>query len=181
MALQLDNLDGRIRAFMLEEIALDEVHRTLYTSRRFTPIGASEYPAILKDVVRSGGDADLANRLRSYGCFAETETRQSKTGKVSTAKVPVTAPETFAEGEFNRFYLRAICRAALEDGNANVTVYRARHSEVPRPESEAILGKSVPAAALLEDLRANKGVDTCLGLPPGPNSGLSARLPNDQN
>src|SRR6266851_5569734 len=31
--------------------------------------------------------------------------------------------------------------------------------------------------ALLTDLRSNPGVDTALGLPPGPNSGLSARLP----
>jgi hypothetical protein len=177
MPLQLHSLDDRIRAFMFSEIALDEERQNLYTSRRFTTRGAAEYPTILKDVVRSGGDADLANRLRTHGCFAETETRQLKSGKISIAKVPVTAAETFAEGEFNRLYLRAICRAAIEDGTGEVVVYRARYSENPRPESEALVGKTLPAATLLDDLRENPGVDTCLGLPPGPNSGLSARLP----
>lgn len=177
MPLQLHSLDERIRAFMLSEIALDEERRNLYTSRRFSPVGAAAYPGILKDVVRSGGDADLAQRLRTHACFAETETRQLKDGRISVAKVPVTAPETFAEGEFNRFYLRAICRAAIEDGIGEVEVYRARHSEHPRPESETLVGKALPAATLLHDLRENTGVDTCLGLPPGPNSGLSARLP----
>jgi hypothetical protein len=162
---------------MLEEIALDEERQRLYTSRRFTPVGAAAYPMILKEVVQEGGDAELARRLRSHGCFAETETRELKGGKISIAKVPVTAAETFAEGEFNRFYLRAICRAAIEDGLSHVVVYRARHSESPRRESEALVGKTLPAATLLEDLRSNTGVDTCFGLPPGPNSGLSARLP----
>ena len=177
MPLQLLSLDDRIRAFMLSEIALDEERQNLYISKRLTTFGADAYPAMLKDVVRSGADADLAQRLRTHGCFAETETRQLKGGKITVARIPVTAPETFAEGEFNRFYLRAICRAAIEDGVPEVEVYRARHSENPRPESEALVGKALPAITLLRDLRQNTGVDTCLGLPPGPNSGLSARLP----
>lgn len=177
MSLHLENLDPRIRDLMLVEIAFDEERHTLYISRRFTPAGEGHYPVILKDVVMSGGDADLATKLRLHGCFAETETRQLKSGKVSIAKVPVTAPETFAEGEFNRFYLRAICRAAIDDGIDEVVVYRARPSENPRPESEALIGKSLKAKELLEDLRRNIGVDTCFGLPPGPNSGLSAKLP----
>ena len=177
MALQLENLDARIRDLMLSEIAFDEGRGALYTSRRFTPAGEGQYPMILKEVVASSGDAELAAKLRVHGCFADTETRHLKSGKISIAKVPVTAAETFAEGEFNRFYLRALCRAAIEDGVNEVMVYRARHSESPRPESEALIGKMVNAKTLLEDLRNNPGVDTCLGLPPGPNSGLSARLP----
>jgi hypothetical protein len=177
MALQLENLDARVRDLMLAEIALDVERRSLYLSRRFTPAGEGDYPLILKDVVLSGGDADLAMKLRLHGCFAETETRQLKSGKISVAKVPVTAPETFAEGEFNRFYLRAVCRVAIDDGFNEVVVYRARRSENPRPESEALIGKRLDAKELLDDLRRSTGVDTCLGLPPGPNSGLSAKLP----
>ena len=176
MGLQLD-VDERIRNFMTAEITFDEQRNALYTSKRFTMVGAAEYPAILKEAVTSGGDADLAAKLRIHGCFAETETRQLKGGKVSIAKVPATAPDTFAEGEFNRFYLRAICLAAIADGIDHVVVYRARHSENPRPESEALIGTRLDPKRLLEDLRSNVGVDTCLGLPPGPNSGLSARLP----
>jgi hypothetical protein len=42
----------------------------------------------------------------------------------------VTAPETFAEGEFNRFYLRAICRAAIR--GADQGMYRRRCSHEDR-------------------------------------------------
>lgn len=177
MALQLVNLNDGIRVLMAEEIAYDQARDGVYTSKRFTPVGSAQYISILRDVVAKGGDADLASRLRSYGCFAETETRRSSAGKVSTVKVPVTAPETFAEGEFNRYYLRALCLAALRDGINQLVVYRARHSENPRPESDALIGKTLDANTLLDDLRRNVGVDTSLGLPPGPNSGLSAKLP----
>lgn len=175
MALKLD-VNDRIRNIMAAEVAFDEQRNELYMSKRFTPVGAAEYPGILKEAVMSGGDADLATKLRIHGCFAETETRRLKSGKISIAKVPTTAPETFAEGEFNRFYLRALCLVAIADGVEHVEVYRARPSDNPRPESEALIGAKLDAKKLLEDLRNNVGVDTCLGLPPGPNSGLSAKL-----
>jgi hypothetical protein len=161
---------------MAAEISFDEQRNALYLSRRFTPAGAAAYPSILRGAVATGGDADLAAKLRMHGCFAPTETRE-KAGKVTVAKVPTTAPDTFAEGEFNRFYLRAICLAAIADGIDHVVVYRARHSENPRRESEAMIGTKLDPHKLLEDLRNNVGWDTYLGLPPGPNSGLSAKLP----
>ena len=34
------------------------------------------------------------------------EYMRSRSGKIKVAKVPVTAPETLAEGEFNRYYVR---------------------------------------------------------------------------
>ena len=39
------------------------------------------------------------------------------------------------------------------------------------------VGSAVPTLRLLDDLRANIGVDTALGIPAGPNSGLSVSLP----
>ncbi len=91
--------------------------------------------------------------------------------------MPVTAPETLAEGEFNRFYARGLCRRAMAQGIESLLVYRAKEVVNPRPESVALIGKSLPVKQLLEDLRANIGTDTALGLPPGPNSGLSVKLP----
>jgi hypothetical protein len=40
------------------------------------------------------------------------------------------------------------------------------------------INTKISAKLLLDDLRnSSQGVDTALGLPPGPNSGLSAKLP----
>ncbi len=82
-----------------------------------------------------------------------------------------------AEGEFNRFYARGLCRRAIAEGIEALVVYRAKEVVNPRAESVALIGKSLPAKQLLEDLRAHIGTDTALGLPPGPNSGLSVKLP----
>jgi hypothetical protein len=94
----------------------------------------------------------------------------------TVSKVPRTAPITLAEGEFNRFYLRGLCQRAIEAGGPAIEIYRARASVTPRPESEAMIGRHLDADKLLVDLREHVGVDTALGLPPGPNSGLSGRL-----
>lgn len=87
------------------------------------------------------------------------------------------AHEMLAEGEFNRFYIRAICLRAIEDGISEVVVYRAKRVQHARSESERKIGQLVSAEPLLRDLREHPGADTALGLPPGPNSGLSIQLP----
>lgn len=46
----------------------------------------------------------------------------------------------------------------------------------PRVESQAKIGAIVNAEELLADIRVNVGVDTALGLPAGPNSGLSVQI-----
>ena len=55
-------------------------------------------------------------------------------------------------------------------------VYRAKAVAVPRAESEAKIGTMIDVQALLNGRRIHQGMDTALGLPPGPNSGLSVRL-----
>ena len=87
------------------------------------------------------------------------------------------AHQMLAEGEFNRFYIRALCVRASEDNNVEVIVYRAKAVENARSASQQMIGQRMSAEALLHDLRSSPGVDTALGLPPGPNSGLSVRLP----
>jgi hypothetical protein len=106
-----------------------------------------------------------------------TVQRKKPTGGYTTAKVPINAPDMMAEGEFNRFYARGLCLRAIAEGIPTVTVYRAKEVNNPRPESEALIGTHVSAEQLLQDLRQHTGTDTDLGLPGGPNSGLSVRLP----
>lgn len=92
------------------------------------------------------------------------------------AKVPHTAAQTLAEGEFNRLFARGLSSRAKAEEIEFVDAYRARHSENPRPESQAIIGKKLRPEKIIEDLRNNLGVDTALGVPPGPNSGITIKL-----
>jgi hypothetical protein len=176
MSLQLANLDERTRTYMLEELEYDVKNGKLYLSPRLSEQGRKDYEDLLRHAIRDGGtDTTLADDLRSSGRLRASEEREKRGGGVIIARVPVTAPETLAEGEFNRFYIRGLCRRALEDGIPELVVYRAKEVTNPRPESQEKIGTRISAEDLLEDLRAHTGVDTALGLP-GPNSGLSVRL-----
>ena len=176
MALNLINLDAVTRKYMLDKIESDERAGRLYISSRLSNRGASDYPALLKAAATAADDSFLANELRAPGRLNPTEPRNTKNG-VTWAKVPITAPETMAEGEFNRFYARGLCRRAIDEGKPKVRVYRAKQVMNPRSLSEALLGQLFEAEKLLEDLRVHIGTDTSLGLPDGPNSGLSICLP----
>jgi len=176
MALNLLNLDQAIRQLMLKEIDVDINSGKLYISTRLSLAGAKDYPVLLKEAVKSHDDSWLADQLNKPGKFNTTETRNTKSGTV-TAKVPYNANEVLAEGEFNRFYLRALCVFAQENSISKLVAYRAKQVSNPRPESEAMIGQSIDPAKLIDDLRTKIGVDTALGLPAGPNSGLSAKLP----
>jgi hypothetical protein len=177
MGLDYRNLDERTRTLMLAEIERDSAEGTLYLSDNLNAQGRSDYPHLIRAAARTGSDLTLAaalqNRLNSH-----EKPRKLKSGGFS--KPPVmrsNAHEMLAEGEFNRFYIRALCLRAIEGGIAEVIVYRAKAVANARSESEGKIGQGVSADSLLRDLRTHQGVDTALGLPPGPNSGLSVRLP----
>ncbi|MFZ0321604.1 MAG: hypothetical protein WAL56_20940 [Candidatus Sulfotelmatobacter sp.] len=105
-----------------------------------------------------------------------TEQRRKPKGGYTTAAVPVTAADTLAEGEFNRFYARGLCRRAKVEGGSELKVHRAKEVENPRTQSEALIGSTLDPEKLLLDLRESIGVEPALGLPPGPNSGLSVKI-----
>lgn len=174
MKFNFENLDNETRELMISEIKSDISTGQLYFSKRFNETGHKLYPQLLLEAVESGNEENLAITLKENNCFAATEARNGKNG-VTYAKIPETANQTLAESEFNRFYIRGLALRATGSGQA-LTIYRARHSDKPRTESEIIIGKQVSAEKLLSDLRTNIGVDTALGLPPGPNSGLSVKL-----
>ena len=176
MALQLANLDEHTRTLMVEELAIDVANGDLYLSPRLNHRGRVEYEQLLHTTFLAGDDQSLAGDIRSRGLLNDSEQRRKPSGGFSTAKVPVSAPETLAEGEFNRFYVRALCRRVIDDGVGELEVYRAKTVSNPRSTSEAMIGRRVDADSLLQDLRTHQGVDTSLGLPAGPNSGLSVRL-----
>lgn len=177
MSLHLNNLDEKTRRFMLEEVERDIANDQLYISPRLSSTGRASYIALLKEAMQSQDDDWLAQNLRHGGLMNPTEQRRKPNGGYTMVKVPVTAPDTLAEGEFNRFYARGLARRAIEEGIPALEVYRAKEVMQPRSESIRKIGTKIDPKALLQDLRTHPGVDTALGLPPGPNSGLSVKIP----
>jgi hypothetical protein len=177
MALNLTSIDAKTRDLMVKEIEQDIAGSRLYMSPRLNASGQAQYPALLKQAALSHDDAWLAQQIRSNSLLKTEETRRTPSGGTTNAKVPVTAPDTLAEGEFNRFCCRGVCARAIEEGKSSVCVYRAKHVDNPRPESQAKVGTMIDAKQLLNDLRRSPGVEPALGIPPGPNSGLSVQLP----
>ena len=88
------------------------------------------------------------------------------------------AAQQLAEGEFNRYYLRGLCLRAKVEERDTLIVYRGKEVQHPRPESEQKIGTGVAVDTLLQNLRTNDFVtiETTLGVPGGPNSGLTAKL-----
>jgi len=171
------DLDKRVRQLMLDELEWDIRHGTLHVSSRLSNTGQQNYPVLLSEALRHHDDAWLTEQLGQFGRLRPAEMRRKTDGGYMAARVPAGAASTIAEAEFNRYYARGLCRLAEELGIAELEVYRAKEVAHPRPTSQRLLGTSVDARQLLQDLRSHPGVETALGVPGGYNSGLSVRLP----
>jgi hypothetical protein len=178
MGLHYTNLDAETRKYMIEEIDLAIADKSIYLSPWLSPQGIQDWPGLLKTAAANGSDDTLAGALRQNGRVnVMAQRRKPKSAEMTTYRVPDTAPMTMAEGEFNRFYCRGLCRRAIANGIISLEVYRAKNVEQPRSDSQAKIGTKVDPKAILEDLRSSAGVEPTLGLPPGPNSGLTLKIP----
>lgn len=173
MGLNLENLDAATREFMLQEFDADEAAGRLNPSNYFSEAGEEQFPTLLREAIESGNDESLATALSRADLFLSHYQKKTPSGGITTAAVPRTAPVTFSEGEFNRFYIRGLCLRAIEE-EGKIEVYRARASSRARPESEALIGQALDPTDLLEDLRRHIGEAPTLL--PYVNSGLSVRL-----
>lgn len=136
MALKLDNLDDITRKYMVEEMQGDISERKVYISSRLNADGKIRFQELLIASAKSGNDGTLAESLLGY--FNEKESN----GKGSYKSIPYNANVTLAEGEYNRYYIRALCRRAILE-NKRIEVCRVRDSSRPRPESECRIGEIV--------------------------------------
>lgn len=178
MGLAYANLDAETRGYMIEEIDMAVADKSIYLSPWLSPKGLQDWAKLLRAAAEKGTDDTLAGELRKESRVnVMAQRRKPKSTEMTSYRVPDTAPMTMAEGEYNRFYCRGLCRRAIANGISHLEVYRAKHVDQPRPGSEEKIGTQVDPKAILEDLRTSPGVEPTLGLPPGPNSGLTLKLP----
>lgn len=149
-------LDDITRAFMRNELDRDVCGPTV--SKCFTSRGHGDYPALLGAALAGHDAAWLIAELQQHDRMTET---------------PVNAAERFGGTEFNRYYVRAVCRRALAHRSNEVKVYRARESSSKRSGSEKLIDGLQPATTLLDDLRTNRE-GTAMGIALV-TSGLSVR------
>lgn len=175
MALNYLDLDQQTRIYMAEEIQFDKAHNNFYVSNYLSPEGKEQWPTLLEESVQHD-DNWLEREIINRRLLAEFyPKRKPNSMEMTQARVPRTAAQTLAEGEFNRLYARGLCARVISEGGNSVEAYRARHSENPRPESERIIGQKFIPQDIIQDLRSKPGVDTAIGIPPGPNSGISIK------
>jgi len=177
VGLRYFNLDDRTRQLMLEEMQLDVANNKLFISPYLSGQGVRDYPDLLRQAITSGDDTSLAAALTQQRRILRSYTRRTPRQGYSIVSVPENAAETIAEEEFNRYYIRALARRAIAEGVPELVVVRAKPVQEPRPQSEALVETSVNPNDLLADLRAHTDEPPELGIPAGPGSGISVRLP----
>jgi hypothetical protein len=154
-------LDEKTRECMLAELQRDLASGALYYGVNLSEAGKAAWPELLRQAVEGHDDDWLVQKLTDRRMMVTT-------GKYKAIML--------AEGEFNRFYVRGLCVRTISEGGSEVVVCRAKSVSDPRSESRALIGKRISAAALLQDLRTAQGKIPALGIPGGPNSGITVRL-----
>jgi hypothetical protein len=176
MALNYLHLDKTTRDCMLQELENDRKDEKIYLSPRLNQQDVLQWEPLLREAFQNHDDAWLANEITSQSLLKNREF-YTRNGHIQERSVPSNAAEMLAEGEFNRYYIRALCLRAIKDGIPHLIAYRARASSIPRAATEEKIDQPYNPTQVLQDLRTSIGVEPALGIPPGPNSGLSLRLP----
>src|SRR4030095_560867 len=178
MSLFFEHIDDRTRQLMLDEMDYDIAHNQLHISPFLSGQGQWDYPNLLRKAIQKGNDTTLVQDLRARRRILRALPRRKPKGGYVIAATVENAAEVLAESEFNRYYIRGLARRAIEDDISELVVYRAKPARNPRPESKARVEMALSPKELLQDLRSHPGDELpALGVPSGPNSGLTVRLP----
>ena len=136
MELTFPNLDDdpRTRVYMVEELELDVPRNEIYRGTRLTEAGWQAWPGLLREALKLYEPKWLELQSKQAGYWLSHETSR-RGGKEYPKAVPVDAAQTLAEGQFVRYYLRAVGRRAMDDGHDLKVVRLARHGVVVVPEA----------------------------------------------
>ncbi len=172
---EFEELDEITRGYMLEELERDENNSTIYYSARFSAEGKAVCYECLREAIRNGNEQTLAAALSRPSLWEPFEIHHRGAKSYPVKITPKNAAIIYAQGEFNVYYLRGLCRKLLAEGETHAEVYRAKKVAVPRTGQTVNPGDLLPLQDVLEDLRSRDEGASRLGLPRGVLSGLSLR------
>lgn len=155
---------------MLEEFNNDVKHDTYCKSVSLKREKHDKYVEAMREAIMTGTEKTLETAIISQAMFSDVYIDKNGNERKTARR----SEERYAGTEFNKYYVRGICRKAISDGVNSVVVYRARHSSMPNPKSEEMIGEKIRAQELLNDVRAN--TETSPELLPHVNSGLSVKI-----
>ncbi len=176
MGLAYENLDDETRRLMIQEIDRDVGDNTIYISNYFQDDAKDAWIELLNQAANQSDDDWLIYSVETGGLLKTHTLRANAKKGFIQVKVPHTAAMNISEGQFNQFYIRALCVRADAEG-FDLEVYRAKAVENPRDDAYPI-GSKVDPLQLLEELRENKGAGSTIAQP---NSGRSVRLVKKQS
>jgi hypothetical protein len=206
---RLFDLDDTTRKWMMEEYRHDLDKGALFVSPLLSDRGRREYPDLLKEAIGRHDEAWLASALGSGDRMNLTQKSvhqgsgehhklafraghsNPKAGipaDDAAQEVPTSTPQVLAEGVFNRYYARGLCRRAIDEGVDALEIYRYSRAagvhftdqslgEPSEPGIDRTGGTTVDPKELLARLRNTPEEEMDTGVPGEPNSGLSVRLP----
>lgn len=176
MALDLPHLDASTRRCMVAELDDDLAAGTLYRSSQLNEHGLVLYHHLLRAALMTGTVDSFAEALSGHAVMRPVgRWHSSKDAGVGDALTAAAA--ILADREFHRFYIRGLCRRALNQGVESLVIYRARPPDAGRKSSDAMVGLRIGTMSLLEDLRGASRSLPPHGLPQCRDPGLSVRLP----
>lgn len=152
-----DEFAPGLRRLMIAELQWSIERNKIYRSKHFTQLGLKEYPLLLEQALLAGNPDSLEESLNVTAYFLPG--------------TPKNAPQIFAWDEFNKYYMRALCRLAQTLPGSRLVVVRGRHSSNPKPESNRLLGTEKNPLKFIAGLREVPKVN-----PFGANSGLTLEL-----
>jgi hypothetical protein len=185
--MQFKHLDETTRRVMLNELEEDVREGRVVLSPLLTSRGRSEYADILAEALRRHDPTWLASILRS-GRRMHIAVEDADVQKTMPEELPVFEPDVLAEGEFNRYYVRGICRRAIDEGIEALRIVKLQKGPyanfvyktggLPGDERvrEVDIASGVDPSWLLDKLREHPDAEMDLGIPGEPGSGLTVEF-----
>jgi hypothetical protein len=173
MLMNFEELDATTRDFMVAEFDSEQAGTAPYTGKNLSATGRTAFVDIVRQALLDGNEASLAQALEVESYWESIETYTTKTGKAATRHISIPQKsKTFALSEFSTWYTRGLTRRLLDEGIAQVQVYRAAQPKWEAADCEKHEGVVVPTQVAYDGHRArywpDPGNGAAFSIPFGP-------------